>query len=135
MRFAAINEILLMPCLILMIFRLVFISNKLRFIFLNFFFLLKFKFFSGRAGIFIPFVYYRFLCLRYQSRRNPYNRFVDILKNGIIVSIFYFEIYRQAFYEMRITAEYYSQQPKCPQMVRNIALKAIAFICRLAPQQ
>ena len=46
---------------------------------------LKFIFSSGRAGIFIPFVYYRFLCMRYQSRRNPYNKFVKfqryLLKN------------------------------------------------------
>lgn len=90
MRFAAINEILLMPCIVIMIF-------------------------SGRAGIFIPFVYYRFLCLRYQSRRNPYNK--------------------QAFTEMRVITEYYSQHPKCPQIVRNIAFKAIALISRIAPPQ
>ncbi len=49
MRFAAMNEILLMPSVVLMIF-------------------------TGKSGIFVPFVYYRFLSLRYQSRRNRYNR-------------------------------------------------------------
>ncbi|VDP23610.1 unnamed protein product [Soboliphyme baturini] len=34
--------------------------------------------FSGRCNLFIPIIYYRFLTLRYVSRRNPYTRQVVI---------------------------------------------------------
>lgn len=39
----------------------------------NFFFFFCFR---GKASFFLPFVYYRFLTLRYASRRNPYCRYV-----------------------------------------------------------
>ncbi|XP_052282365.1 transmembrane protein 33-like [Dreissena polymorpha] len=89
LRFIACSEIFLMPALIFMTF-------------------------SGRATIFHPFVYYRFLSLRYASRRNPYCRTL--------------------FYELRMTVEFVCNKPQCPQFVRNICLKAIGFISRLAPQ-
>lgn len=89
MRFAAINEIILMPCIVLMLF-------------------------SGKCGLFMPFVFYRFICFRYQSRRNPYNK--------------------QMFNELRLSVEYYTSQPNCPAMIKNLSSKMIAFVCRLAPQ-
>lgn len=49
LRFIAMNEILLMPCLIFMAF-------------------------TGRMSLIIPIIYIRFLTFRYQSRRNPYCR-------------------------------------------------------------
>lgn len=49
LRFIAMNEILLMPCLI-------------------------FMGFTGRMSIVVPIIYIRFLTFRYQSRRNPYCR-------------------------------------------------------------
>ncbi|KAK2189790.1 hypothetical protein NP493_97g05029 [Ridgeia piscesae] len=88
LRFIAYNEIFLMPAMILMIF-------------------------SGRGSFLLPFIYYRFLSLRYASRRNPYCR--------------------QVFYELRVTAETMSNKPMCPQLLRNTCNKLIAFINRLAP--
>lgn len=90
MRFVAMNEIIIMPTLIIMIF-------------------------MGRAGIFLPFVYYRFICMRYQSRRNPYNRIM--------------------FYELRTLVDYYSSQPTCPGFVRNLSQSLINFVQRFAPPQ
>jgi len=90
MRFVAINEIILMPSIILMIF-------------------------IGKCGIFMPFIYYRFLCMRYQSRRNPYNQTI--------------------FRELRQAIDYYSAQPNCPQMLRTLVQRAIQIIARFAPQQ
>lgn len=89
LRFIASTEIFLMPAIVVLIF-------------------------SGKATIFMPFLYYRFLTLRYSSRRNPYNRTL--------------------FAEFRMAAEYLVAKPQCPGMVRNLCLQAISFICRLAPQ-
>lgn len=88
LRFIACGEIFLMPALVFMTF-------------------------GGRCTIFHPFVYYKFLTLRYASRRNPYCRTL--------------------FYELRLTVEYVCNKPQCPQFVRNLSTKAIAFISRLAP--
>ena len=57
------------------------------------------------------FVYYRFLTLRYASRRNPYSR--------------------NSFYELRMTTEHYAQ--RSPESIRNFLYKAIEFVNRLAP--
>lgn len=89
LRFIACSEIFLMPAIVFMTF-------------------------SGKCTIFHPFVYYRFLSLRYASRRNPYCRTL--------------------FCELRMTVEYMCNKPQCPQFVRNLSFKAIAFITRLAPQ-
>ena len=59
------------------------------------------------------FVYYRFVYLRYASRRNPYSR--------------------NTFSELRLLAETYALKPQCPEAVRNIVFKVIAGISRLAP--
>ncbi|KAK7096755.1 transmembrane protein 33-like [Littorina saxatilis] len=88
LRFIACNEIFLMPAVIVMVF-------------------------SGKGSFFLPFVYYRFLTLRYQSRRNPYCRTL--------------------FAELRMTVEYLCGKPQCPQFLRNVCYKAIALISRLAP--
>lgn len=90
LRFIACAEIFLMPAVIVMVF-------------------------SGKCTIFHPFVYYRFLALRYGSRRNPYCRTL--------------------FMELRMTVEHVTNKPQCPQVVRNISAKLIAFISRLAPAQ
>lgn len=70
-------------------------------------------FISGRATLMSAFVYYRFLTLRYASRRNPYSR--------------------NTFAELRVFAETYAQKPGCPEFLRNLTFKLIAFISRLAP--
>jgi len=75
--------------------------------------LLIISLFSGRATLMTVFVYYRFVSLRYASRRNPYSR--------------------NTFTELRVVAETYAQKPQCPEAVRNIVFKAIAGISRLAP--
>jgi hypothetical protein len=90
MRFIAVNEILIAPALVILIF-------------------------SGKCGIFVPFIYYRFICMRYQSRRNPFNKLM--------------------FYELRLTFEQLISQPQCPQLVRNIVQRFIGFVIRLSPTQ
>jgi len=69
--------------------------------------------FFGRMSLLIPFVYYRFITLRYASRRNPYTR--------------------QMFTELRLVIEHQVNKPGFPVAIRNLALKAIVFIGRLAP--
>ncbi|XP_070554430.1 transmembrane protein 33-like [Ptychodera flava] len=87
-RFIALNEIIIMPCLIVMIF-------------------------IGKCSLLLPFVYYRFLSLRYSSRRNPYCRVM--------------------FYEMRVVSENYSRQANCPGFLRSFITRGIAFLEKLAP--
>ena len=41
---------------------------------------------------------------------------------------------RTQFYEMRLTLEHLCNNPRCPQFVRNLGFKSVAFISRLAPQ-
>lgn len=89
LRFIACNEIFLMPAIILMMF-------------------------TGHGSLLLPFVYYRFLTLRYGSRRNPYCK--------------------QLFYELRVTTEQLVARPQCPEFVRNMSFKVIGFVNRLAPQ-
>ncbi|XP_041358060.1 transmembrane protein 33-like [Gigantopelta aegis] len=88
LRFIACNEIFLMLAIIAMMF-------------------------SGKASLILPFVYYRFLTLRYSSQRNPYCRTL--------------------FSELRMTIEHLCNKPQCPQIVRNITNKGISLITRLAP--
>jgi hypothetical protein len=88
LRFVAMNEIFLMPASLFMIF-------------------------TGQGFLLLPFIYYRFLSLRYASRRNPYCR--------------------QLFYELRVTVEHYSNHPSCPAALRNLVTKAMQLISRLAP--
>jgi len=88
MRFVAINEIIILPSIAFMIL-------------------------AGKSTIFMPFVYYRFLTMRYASRRNPYNKLM--------------------FYELRITIEHFINNPSCPQVVRSACHRAIGIISRMAP--
>ena len=90
LRAAAFSEIFLMPIVVVMIF-------------------------MGRATLFTPFLYYRFLSMRYASRRNPYTR--------------------NMFHEIRVAAEEAAASPRFPQGARNMLFKIISFISRLAPMQ
>ncbi len=69
--------------------------------------------FTGRSPLLTPFVYYRFLGLRYASRRNPYCRTI--------------------FHELRLAAEEAASSPKMPQAARNATFKVINFVSGLAP--
>jgi hypothetical protein len=69
--------------------------------------------FMGRASLLTPFIYYRFLTLRYASRRNHYSRTM--------------------FYELKITAERIAASPKCPGILSATVHRAIGFISQLAP--
>ncbi|KAF7663183.1 hypothetical protein LDENG_00217480 [Lucifuga dentata] len=68
---------------------------------------------SGQGSLLLPFIYYRFLTLRYTSRRNPYCRTL--------------------FTELRILLEHFIMKPACPAFFRRMCLNSIAFISRLAP--
>jgi hypothetical protein len=110
MRFVALNEIIMAPTILIMIFRFEFRLKIWIFKILNINFKQKN---SGKCGIFVPFIYYRFICLRYQSRRNPYNRVM--------------------FYELRVALEYYTSHQSCPQFVRNLTQRLIGLCIRFAP--
>jgi hypothetical protein len=71
--------------------------------------------FSGRTWLVVPFVYYRFLGLRYSSRRNPYTRAV--------------------FYELRIALEQTANHPSLPVAIRNLIMKCVGAISNMAPVQ
>lgn len=88
LKFIACNEIFLMPATVFMIF-------------------------SGQGSLLQPFIYYRFLTLRYTSRRNPYCRTL--------------------FTELRFLLEHFVMKPSCPVFFRRMCLNSIAFISRLAP--
>lgn len=88
MRFVAINEIIIMPTLVVMIV-------------------------AGKSTVFMPFVYFRFLSMRYQSRRNPYCKIM--------------------FYELRLAVEQLTYNPSCPQFVRSGCQRAIGLISRMSP--
>ncbi|XP_007890067.2 transmembrane protein 33-like [Callorhinchus milii] len=87
-KFIACNEILLMPASV-------------------------FTLLGGRAHLFLPFFYYRFLTLRYGSRRNPYCRTL--------------------FYELRVAIEHMTERPSCPTFIRNTCHKTMRLIGKLAP--
>lgn len=112
LRTIAFSEIFLFPMLILSLFRYIFLKpylrdatvpNRNR----------KFFNYSGRSTLMTLFVYYRFLTLRYSSRRNPYTR--------------------NTFGELRFLVESYAQNPSCPGVIRNLMSKLVALISRLAP--
>lgn len=67
----------------------------------------------GRASLLTPFIYYRFLTLRYASRRNHYTRTM--------------------FYELRITAERLASSGKCPGFLALAIHRVIGIISHLAP--
>merc|ERR1712038_1711086 len=88
LRMVAFSEIFLMPLTVILVF-------------------------TGRVSLVTPFMYYRFLGLRYSSRRNPYTRSI--------------------FYELRMSLEQTSQSPSVPQFARNLIYKGIAIASSLAP--
>ncbi|XP_041121604.1 transmembrane protein 33-like [Polyodon spathula] len=88
LKFIACNEIFLMPATVFMLF-------------------------SGQGSLIQPFIYYRFLSLRYSSRRNPYCRTL--------------------FTELRILIEHITMKPACPVFLRRMCLNSIALVSRLAP--
>jgi len=88
LRMVAFNEIFLMPLIV---------------------FLLA----SGRASLVTPFLYYRFLGLRYSSRRNPYCRTM--------------------FHELRLAVTQLAYSPKCPGFLRTIVYKMVQLVENMAP--
>lgn len=85
---AALAEIMLMPYTILLVF-------------------------SGRASLLLPFLLYRFLTLRYCSRRNPYSR--------------------SNFRQLRLMVEQFATNSWCPALVSSLLHRAVATICYLCP--
>ncbi|PAV89500.1 hypothetical protein WR25_23464 [Diploscapter pachys] len=69
--------------------------------------------FMGKGSLLMPFIYYRFLTLRYASRRNPSTR--------------------QAFFQMRCSLEQVASSPSCPALIRNMIHKSIALLSSWAP--
>uniref|UniRef100_F6UVN7 Transmembrane protein 33 n=1 Tax=Ciona intestinalis TaxID=7719 RepID=F6UVN7_CIOIN len=87
-RFVALNEVLILPTVVAMLI-------------------------MGRASVFAPFLYYKFVHYRYLSTRNPYSRVI--------------------FYELRMSAEVLSRNPNCPSILSSSLLKGITFVSKLAP--
>ncbi|KAM3723703.1 Transmembrane protein [Dirofilaria immitis] len=69
--------------------------------------------FVGKASFFLPFIYYRFITLRYVSRRNHSTKMV--------------------FYQLRVSLEQAVSSPNCPQIIRSIVHSIISLVCRLCP--
>lgn len=69
--------------------------------------------FTGQASFLVPFFYYRFLQLRYSSRRNPYSRMV--------------------FNQLRTTIEQLAVHPKCPSFASKLLRAAVSITLRFAP--
>lgn len=88
LRFIAMNEILLMP-------------------------LSVFLAFTGRGTLLMPFLYFRFLGLRYASQRNPYCR--------------------TCFFELRFLAEHAAGHASCPAVLGRALRSGVALVSRLAP--
>uniref|UniRef100_A0AC35U1T2 Transmembrane protein 33 n=1 Tax=Rhabditophanes sp. KR3021 TaxID=114890 RepID=A0AC35U1T2_9BILA len=70
---------------------------------------------TGQGTVLMPFMYYRFLSLRYSSRRNPYTKV--------------------AFTSMKVSLTNAISSESCPQIVRTIVYKLINLVERLAPTQ
>jgi len=90
--------------------------NILRMVAFQEIFLLPFSvmmIFAGKTSLAIPFLYYRFLGLRYTSRRNPYCRTIC--------------------HELRLSLEALAYNPKCPTWAKNVIYKAVSFVSNLAP--
>uniref|UniRef100_A0A914DLB6 Transmembrane protein 33 n=1 Tax=Acrobeloides nanus TaxID=290746 RepID=A0A914DLB6_9BILA len=69
--------------------------------------------FMGKANIFFPFLYYRFLAMRYISRRNPYTRLT--------------------FANMKMSLYQVAASPSCPAIIQTVIYKSVALIERLSP--
>lgn len=68
---------------------------------------------TGQGSFLVPFLYYRFLQLRYSSRRNPYSRMV--------------------FNQLRITIEQLAVHPKCPSIGSKLLRGIVSITLRFAP--
>ncbi|XP_043191912.1 transmembrane protein 33-like [Amphibalanus amphitrite] len=88
LRAVALFEIILMPYTIIMLF-------------------------TGRGSLLTPFVYYRFLSLRYSSYRNPYSRTM--------------------FHELRRMAETQAASPSCPALVATLLRRGVTLTLSLSP--
>ena len=81
--------------------------NILRMVAFQEIFLLPFSaimIFAGKTSLATPFLYYRFLSMRYSSRRNPYCRTIC--------------------HELRLAVEALAYNPKCPGWAKNVIYKA-----------
>jgi hypothetical protein len=88
-RVVALTEIFLLPVLIIMVF-------------------------LGRAQIFSPFLYYRYVKLRYYSQRNVYCK--------------------QVFYELRMTGDMYKNNPRTPAILKKAISSCQDICCKFAEQ-
>ena len=68
---------------------------------------------SGRGSLLTPFMYYRFLSLRYSSHRNPYSRTM--------------------FHELRRMAEAQAASPSCPGFVATLLRRGVDLTVNLSP--
>lgn len=84
LRFIAMNEIILFPMVIVMLFRFAVFLSKIKFyihifrslrMFLRIVALIEC---SGQANLLMPYLYYQFLKARYASRRNTYTRYLNL---------------------------------------------------------
>ncbi|TPP58224.1 Transmembrane protein 33 [Fasciola gigantica] len=66
---------------------------------------------SGPRIILLPFIYFPFLKMRYNSRRNPHSRV--------------------AFYELRTSLTSLARHPKCPGFASRMIDGLIGVVCRL----
>jgi len=69
--------------------------------------------FRGVTWLVAPLIYYRFLGLRYNSRRNPYTRTV--------------------FYMLRVSLEKTAEHPNMPNGVKTLVYKFITVVSSMAP--
>ncbi|VDN11617.1 unnamed protein product [Dibothriocephalus latus] len=69
--------------------------------------------FSGPNSLFLPFLYFQFLKLRYASRRNPFCR--------------------QTFYELRILLQQFAANSSCPAFLSRFIYRFIDFLSKLSP--
>ncbi|XP_043481747.1 Krueppel homolog 2 [Leptopilina heterotoma] len=88
LRFIALTEVILMPITIFLVF-------------------------SGRAGLLTPFIYYHFLRLRLNSRRNPYTRNV--------------------FYEIKNSISILAAKPSVPPIIKRILSYFLHFLQMMEP--
>ncbi|VDN22137.1 unnamed protein product [Gongylonema pulchrum] len=71
--------------------------------------------FTGKASIFLPFIYYRFITLRYMSRRNHSTKMF--------------------FYQLRVSLEQAVSTHGCPQFIRNAVyalIRGVSYLCPVA---
>ncbi|KAI6215105.1 hypothetical protein M3Y94_00346000 [Aphelenchoides besseyi] len=67
----------------------------------------------GKANILFVFLYYRFLSLRYSSRRNPHTR--------------------MAFYNLKLSLFDVASKPACPNFLKQFIYQSVNMVQRLAP--